>query len=78
MELLISPKTADRPAAAIPAANTFVARPVIAPLGGAYVTSVEVSLRCATSGATIYYTTDGSIPSPTNGTEYTAPFTLEP
>jgi hypothetical protein len=30
------------------------------------------------SGATVYYTTDGSTPSPTNGTAYTGPFAVTP
>ena len=38
--------------------------------------SVEVSISCETTGTTIYYTLDGSAPSSTNGTEYTAAFTL--
>lgn len=33
-----------------------------------------VTLACATGGAAIFYTTDGSTPSPTNGTLYTAPY----
>jgi Chitobiase/beta-hexosaminidase C-terminal domain len=38
-------------------------------------TSGVVTLTCATSGAAIFYTLDGSSPSPRNGTLYTAPFT---
>ncbi len=38
-------------------------------------TSQEVSIGCATEGATIYYTTDGSDPKE-NGREYTKPFTV--
>jgi hypothetical protein len=40
----------------------------------------EVTLTCATAGAKIYYTTDGSAPGPTGNpaaTEYTEPFTVE-
>jgi hypothetical protein len=33
-----------------------------------------ITLTCATAGASIYYTTDGTYPTPTNGTLYTAPF----
>ena len=42
-----------------PAACTFTQRPF------------QVSLSCATEGASIYYTTDGSIPAAKNGTLYT-------
>jgi len=54
---------------------TSVATPVIAPDAGTYATSVEVSITCATLGALIYYTTDGSTPTELS-TPYTAPFTL--
>ena len=39
---------------------------------GAYDLPLSVVLSCLTAGSTIYYTTDGSTPSDTNGTEYTA------
>jgi hypothetical protein len=35
-----------------------------------------IVLSCATAGAAIHYTTDGSYPTPSNGTLYTEPFTL--
>jgi hypothetical protein len=38
-------------------------------------TSSSVSVSCATAGAALFYTLDGSNPSPRNGTLYTAPFT---
>ncbi len=37
---------------------------------GTYADAQSVTLSCATSGASIYYTTDGTIPSATNGTLY--------
>lgn len=37
-----------------------------------------LTLTCATSGASIYYTTDGSYPTPAHGTLYTAPFSSPP
>lgn len=45
--------------------------PVFTPAAGIYDIDVDVTIDCSTSGATIYYTTDGSEPSATNGTEYT-------
>lgn len=35
---------------------------VFTPLGGSYTTDTDVTLSCATPGHTIYYTTDGSVP----------------
>jgi hypothetical protein len=40
-----------------------VATPVISPSGGSYSGSVPVTMQTATSGASIYYTTNGSTPS---------------
>ena len=50
--------------------------PVIKPAAGVYYTPIEVSITCYTSGAQIYYTTNGSEPT-TSSTLYTAPFTLD-
>lgn len=57
--------------------NSFgpVAEPTIFPNGGSFANSVQVTLACGTSGATIRYTTDGSIPG-LNSSDYLAPFTL--
>ena len=44
--------------------------PVSDVVSGTYADAQSVTLTCATEGATIYYTTDGTIPSATNGTEY--------
>lgn len=42
---------------------TIVAAPTFSPAGGTYTTEQNVTLACATSGASIYYTTDGTEPS---------------
>jgi hypothetical protein len=42
--------------------------PIFANVGGTPNTSIIVSLTSPTAGATIYYTTDGSTPSPSHGT----------
>ena len=52
-----------------------VSAPTISPNGGSFLTSQEVSLACATDGATIYYTLDGADPT-TSSTQYNAPFTI--
>jgi len=52
-----------------------VAAPVILPLSGTYTDEVEITITCATTGATIYYTVDGTDPT-TASTPYAAPFTL--
>ena len=43
--------------------TTMVAAPTFSPAGGTYTTAQNVTLTCATSGANIYYTTDGTTPS---------------
>lgn len=43
---------------------------------GVYTTAQNVTLTCATTDAIIYYTDDGTIPSATNGTEYTVEIAL--
>lgn len=50
-----------------------VADPIFDPVEGEYIDFVDVTITCATEGATIKYTTDGSTPTPTHGTEYTEP-----
>ena len=52
--------------------------PVISPVDGTEFRSetCEVTISCATDGAEIYYTVDGSTPQKNNGTRYTAPFTI--
>ena len=53
-----------------------VATPVISPNGGEVESGTAISISCTTDGATIYYTLDGTTPSASNGTKYTAPFAL--
>lgn len=53
-----------------------VGTPAINPGGGVYSEAQQVSISCATAGATVIYTTDGSTPSSSNGLVYTSPITV--
>ncbi|MBQ6071389.1 MAG: leucine-rich repeat protein, partial [Bacteroidales bacterium] len=55
--------------------NTCVVPPVITPAAGTYFEAQTVTLTTPTTGASIYYTLDGSEPS-ANSMLYTAPFTV--
>ena len=55
--------------------NTQVAVPVVSITSGTYSSDPTLSITCATAGATIYYTTDGSVPT-TSSTLYTGPISL--
>ncbi len=57
------------------AINGAVATPAISPAAGTYNDDQTVTITCATGGAAIYYTTDGSAPDATK-TLYTGGFTL--
>lgn len=57
-----------------PATYPKVATPTIAPSGG--VVPQLVTLACATAGAAMYYTLDGTHPRVGNGTLYAAPFNV--
>lgn len=53
-----------------------VALPVINPASGNYTAAQSVSITDSTPGATIRYTTDGSTPTASIGTIYSAPFNV--
>ena len=53
-----------------------ISRPIISLAPGTYYETKSVTLTCEESNAIIYYTTNGSKPTATNGTEYTGSFTL--
>ena len=58
----------------------IVATPTFTPAAGTYSEAQTISIECATSGATIYYTLDGNDPfydaTGSNGTQYTAPISI--
>lgn len=45
-------------------------------ISGAYRDNISVELKCANTLVDIYYTTDGTLPTKTNGTKYTEPIQL--
>ena len=53
-----------------------VSTPIITPLGGNVAEGTEVTISCATDGATIYYALNAANPETATGTAYTAPITL--
>ena len=53
------------------------ATPVISLTSASIIDTAYISLSCTTAGASIYYTTDGSAPSATNGTLYTTPIFVD-
>lgn len=55
---------------------TEVEAPTFAAPSGTYASTQSVTISTATSGATIRYTTDGSVPTSGTGTVYTGPVTV--
>lgn len=55
--------------------NGAVSAPTFSPVAGIYTSSQNVTISTSTSGASCYYTTDGSIPTPSS-TPYTTPITI--
>jgi len=53
----------------------YLALPTISPNGGTFTNSILVTLSNSVAGETLYYTTDGTVPT-TNSTLYTQPFVL--
>ena len=50
--------------------------PTFSPAAGTFYGSQEITLATTTTGASIYYTLDGTTPSSSNGTLYEEPFTI--
>ncbi|HOY85037.1 MAG TPA: chitobiase/beta-hexosaminidase C-terminal domain-containing protein [Candidatus Syntrophosphaera sp.] len=68
-------KPSDTASATYTISTPAVATPAVSPAAGDYLTSVVVSISCATDAANIHYTTDGTTPT-TSSLQYVNPFTL--
>jgi hypothetical protein len=62
---IINPNPADQ-----------VANPVFDPAAGSFQDTLNVAISCATPGAAIRYSLDGTVPTESNGTVYTSSITL--
>ncbi|MCC7377141.1 MAG: CotH kinase family protein [Verrucomicrobiales bacterium] len=60
----------------LPNAGGLVDDLVVDPPRGFRTNATPVTLRCATPGVSIRYTTNGAIPDPTHGLDYTAPILI--
>ncbi len=58
-----------------PGGGDNVAMPVFTPGGGVYTGPVSVTISCSTPNSSIFYTTDGTIPTPASN-PYTSPVTI--
>lgn len=59
-----------------PSASQMVSSPVFSPTAGIFTTDQTVSISDSTAGATIYYTTDGTVPT-TSSPQYTGPIQVK-
>jgi hypothetical protein len=55
----------------------IAAKPLMSPQGGVYTEPQLITLVSGTSGATIYYTTNGETPGTSNGTVYAGPLFID-
>ena len=56
--------------------NVKVETPIMDPASGIYLHDIEVTISCATTGASIYYTIDGTTPTKDSGL-YSAPIAIK-
>ncbi len=70
-DILVTVKTAGEGAG-----TPTCATPTFDPAEGTFYGSQEIAIATGTEGASIYYTTDGTTPSSTNGTLYEDPFEI--